>query len=135
MTLPHIERAKKVWEEFFQGNIAAGLELYRDDVVIHFSGRHKFSGDVKGKEALMDYYVKFFEAFPGFQMEPHAITGDEDHLIQLVKTTYVQGDESQTDNMAIISHIGDDGKIVEEWWQDGDQYAVDEFVNRFYPPE
>jgi hypothetical protein len=133
MTLVHVERAKKTWEEFRSGNIAAVFEQYDDNVLVHFSGRHKFSGDVKGKEALMEYFANFITAFPGFNMEPHAITGDLEHLVQLVKATYVHGDESITDNMVVISHLNAEGKIVEEWYQDGDQYMVDEFVGRFYP--
>lgn len=133
MTHPHVERAKKVWDEYINGNIAAAFDEYDDDIVVHFSGRHKFSGDVKGKEALMDYYSQFIMAFPGFNIQMHSVTADDEHLVQLVKTTYVVGEELLTDNMAIISHINKDGKIVEQWYQDGDQYAVDEFVGKFYP--
>jgi predicted SnoaL-like aldol condensation-catalyzing enzyme len=135
MSFEHVERAKEVWKEFESGNIAAVFDELSDDVVVHFSGRHKFSGDVKGKDALMDYYSNFLTAFPGFQMGLHATMGDEDHLVQLVKVTYVHGEESITDNMAIVSHVGSDGKITEQWYQDGDQYMVDEFVERFHPKE
>ncbi len=135
MTFAHVEAAKKAWEEYNTGNISAVFDRYADDVVVHFSGRHRFSRDVKGKEALLDYFVEFTKAFPGFHMEPHAILGDEEHLVTLVKMTYVHEDAQLTDNMVVISHIDPEGKTVEEWYQDGDQYAVDEFVGRFYPPE
>jgi ketosteroid isomerase-like protein len=135
MSLAHVEEAKKAWEEYNTGNISAVFDRYAEDVVVHFSGRHRFSRDVTGKEALLDYFVEFTNAFPGFHMEPHAIMGDEDHVVTLVKMTYVHEDASHTDNMVVVSHVGPEGKIVEEWYQDGDQYAVDEFVGRFYPPQ
>lgn len=135
MDLAHVEQTKKTWEEYATGNIAAVFDRYDDDVVVHFSGRHRFSGEVKSKDALLDYFVEFTKAFAGFRMEPHAIMGDDEHLVTLVNMTYVYEDQEHTDHMVVISHVGADGKIVEEWYQDGDQYAVDEFVGRFYPPD
>lgn len=133
MDLVHVEQTKKAWSEYDTGNIAAVFERYHDDVVVHFSGRHRFSGDVKSKDALLDYFVEFTNGFPGFHMKPHAIMGDENHVVTLVNMTYVHDDQEHTDRMVVISHVGADGKIVEEWYQDGDQHAVDEFVGRFYP--
>lgn len=135
MAFAHVEAAKKAWEEYNTGNISAVFDRYTDDVVVHFSGRHRFSRDVKGKEALLDYFVEFTNAFPGFHMEPHAILGDEEHLVTLVNMTYVHGDAQLTDHMVVISHVDPEGKTIEEWYQDGDQYAVDEFVGRFHPPK
>lgn len=106
------------------------VELYHPDVTLHYSGRHRLSGDYHGTDAVLELFRQSREAFHGTQrLDLHDVVAGDRHAVALLAATAELRDSSVRWNRVVVFHV-EDGRIAEQWIIDGDQALVDEVVGR-----
>ncbi len=113
-------------ESFNKGDLDRVGDLLADDVVIHFPGRNPASGTKRGKEEVMSFFRMMMERAGVGQIPPdvHDVMVGAKGAIALM-TRRVAGIDA---TVAVVYEI-QQGKIVEVWPHERDQYAVDEALN------
>jgi uncharacterized protein len=82
-----VERARRAYEAFGKGDLAAVGEFLADDAVYHISGNSPLSGDYKGKDAIFVFGKIMQETDGTFRLEVHDILANDDHGVVLVRPT------------------------------------------------
>jgi ketosteroid isomerase-like protein len=114
-------------EALGRGDLPAAMSFYTDDVVFHYPGRNRLSGDHAGKEAVMAMLDTAFQLTKGsFKPEVHDILASDDHVAALV-TVHAERDGRRVSWDSIdLFHVRD-GKLSEHWVHEVDQDLVDRF--------
>lgn len=124
---PHVILLRDGYTAFAKGDLDYIREILAEDVVHSVSGRSKISGKYRGKDQVLEFYVRVFEMSGGtFRSEPYAFLADVDHGVALVHTTAERAGRTLDDHGADI-HRFVGGQIAEIRYLAGDQHAVDEF--------
>lgn len=110
-----------------RGDIPTAMSFYSDDVVFHYPGRNRLSGDHAGKEAVAAMLGTVFQLTKGsFKPEVHDILASDDHVAALV-TVHAERDGRRVSWDSIdVFHVRD-GKLSEHWVHEVDQDLVDRF--------
>jgi uncharacterized protein len=109
-------------------DVAAIVDCFADDVVIHVPGRNPLSGSHRGKaEVMTRLFQAWEEAFGSLQIRVHDVLVTEDHVVMLSDRT-AQREGTEVDMRAASIYHCRDGKIVEAWLMEWDPYALDEFL-------
>jgi uncharacterized protein len=125
---PNVARIKDGYAAFAKGDFAALNDLFAEDLLWHVAGRSQLAGDYRGREAVYGFFAKLMEVTEGsFHLDLHAVLADDDHGVALVVATASRGGRSITVNEAHVFHLRD-GKVVEFWDAQTDQYALDELI-------
>ncbi len=105
-------------------------ELLDDDVVWHWGGRSRVSGDYRGREAALGLLRGFQElTSQSLQVEPLDVLEGDDYLMSFTRVTAEQPDGQSLDVvMADAMRFGADGRVLEFWTLSNDQRAVDAFI-------
>lgn len=105
-------------------------ELLADDVVWHWGGRSRVSGDYRGREAALGLLSGFQElTSQSLHVEPLDVLEGDDYLMSFTRVTAEQPDGQSLDVvMADAMRFGKDGRVVEFWTLSNDQRAVDSFI-------
>jgi uncharacterized protein len=126
MAHPNAELARKGFEAFAAGDVAAMDQLFADDAKWHFPGKGPACGDFEGKEAIFGSFAGIPQATDSFAQEIHAILADDEHVVALVKTTAVAGGKTLRYDSVFVFHVSG-GKMTEGWVTPVDQATFDAF--------
>jgi ketosteroid isomerase-like protein len=112
---------------FNEGNLDRVGELLADDVIVHFPGRNPISGEKRGKDEVMSFFKTMMERAGVGSLPPdiHDVLASDDRAVALM-TRLVAGINAP---VAVVYEIRN-GRIVEVWPHERDQYAVDEALSR-----
>ena len=122
------ELIRRGYEAFNSGDMGTLQQLFTEDAVWHVGGRGRFSGDKRGREAILGYFGQLAELSGGtFRAELHDVLASEDHAVGLHTTTGQRGDKNLRVNTVIVFHMRD-GKVIEAWDHATDTQTLDEFV-------
>jgi uncharacterized protein len=125
---PNVARIKDGYAAFAKGDFAALNDLFAEDLLWHVAGRSQLAGDYRGREAVYGFFGKLLEVTEGsLHLDLHAVLADDEHGVALVVATASRGGRSITVNEAHVLHMRD-GKVVEFWDANTDQYAFDELI-------
>jgi ketosteroid isomerase-like protein len=127
MAHPNEDLVRRGFAAFGTGDIATLRELLADDTVWHVGGRSPITGDYKGKDEVLGFFAQLAERAGGtFRVDVHDMLANDEHVVALVKGTAERQGKTLNDNGVQVFHVKD-GKVTEEWFHPGDQYANDEF--------
>ena len=124
------ERAELVrrYFETVHRNPAETFALYSPEVVLHYSGGHRLSGDHRGPAKVTELFTRSRQAFGGSQrLVVHDVLAGDDHAVALLSASAVLAGREVTWNRVVVFHAAG-GLITEQWILDGDQQLVDGLI-------
>ena len=127
MAHPNEDLVRRGFAAFGTGDIATLRELLADDIVWHVGGRSPITGDYKGKDQVLGLFARLAERTGGtFHVDVHDMLANDEHVVALVNGTGEREGKTLNDKGAQVFHV-QGGKVTEEWFHPGDQYASDDF--------
>ena len=126
---PNAEKFARALEAFGRGDMATlAAEHFAPDIVWHMAGRSPLAGTYKGVEDVFGLFGRMMELSAGtFAVAPHAILGDDDHVVLLAQTSGSRPDGRRLDvSECLVIHVVD-GRETEVWHSQYDRDAWDEF--------
>jgi ketosteroid isomerase-like protein len=109
------------------------LASLADDAVWHVGGTHRFSGDYRGREAILGYFDGVRqETTDSMQLKPLEVIADERYGAAFLRVTAERHERRLDTVVADAFRFDDDGRIVEFWAHSADQSAIDEFVDQHF---
>lgn len=110
---------------FNERDFEPGSKLFADDVILHYPGKNRIAGDHIGKSGLLDFWNKQIDLTGGsFKGEIVSVLQGEGNLVLVMKiSTEV---DNKTYSWRRINHYHVvEGRVVEGWIYEGDQYTAD----------
>jgi ketosteroid isomerase-like protein len=112
-------------EAFNRRDLETVTKLFSDDVVLHCPGKSRVSGTYQGKPGLLEFWQKQIELTGGsFQGNVISVCQGEGSLILVMEVIVDHADETLSWQRVNRYHVSD-GRIVEAWIYEGDQYVAD----------
>jgi ketosteroid isomerase-like protein len=112
-------------EAFNRRDLETVTKLFSDDVVLHCPGKSRVSGTYQGKPGLLEFWQKQIELTGGsFQGNVISVCQGEGSLILVMEVIVDHADETLSWQRVNRYHVAD-GRIVEAWIYEGDQYVAD----------
>ena len=119
---PNATAYRRAADAFRVGDLRAIEDLVVQDVVWHVPGRHRWAGDIRGRDALLAWLRAL--APIGFWLREHDVFGNDDHVCAL---SYMgarrEGVDVET-RVVSIFHFRS-GRQVERWFFPEDAAAWD----------
>lgn len=125
---PNVAAARAAIEAFSKGDVETMATGLADDAVWHVPGSNRFSGEFRGKAAVLERFQQMGAA--GVQTsidEIHDVVGGDDHVVALVRLRLSSGDTSATANAVWVMHTAD-GKMLEFWGLNDNQGEIDRVI-------
>lgn len=124
----NVERARRAYRAFDEGDMATLNELMTDDTVWHIGGQTPLSGDYRGRQAVFGFFQRVMELSGGtFKLEVHDVLANDDHVVALVTERAERHGKTLTSRAAHITHVDGEGRTKEFWAFFDDMRAVDDF--------
>jgi uncharacterized protein len=102
--------------------------LLADDAIWHVGGTHRHSGDLQGRQAILDYFDTVAQETDGtLELHPVEVLADERHGAVFLRVTGRRGGAELDVPMAEAFTFTDGGVIGEFWAHAADQAAIDRF--------
>jgi uncharacterized protein len=117
--------------KFYDARAGNDIEVVRsflpDDVVWHEPGQSEFTGELRGKDAVLRMIEKAREITGGtFKLNLHDVLANDEHVVALINWTAKRGEKTIEGREAAVYHVRD-GKIAEAWFLTDDSRSVNEF--------
>jgi hypothetical protein len=98
---------------------------FGDDVTWHSPGTNRFSGQFRGRVAVMERLAQMREAGLSTRFDVHDVVANEEHAVALVHLHLEVADGRRYDQPQVqVAHTRD-GRIVEFWTMNQDQAVLD----------
>lgn len=119
------EAIAQLIEAFNQRNLEPGSKLFSEDVILHCPGKSRISGDYHGKAGVVEFWQKQINLTEEtFQAEVVAVSQSEGNLILVIEISVDKDDQLYT--WRRVNHYKVvEGRVVEGWIFEGDQYTAD----------
>lgn len=106
---------------------AVGRSL-AEDAVWHVGGTHPFSGNYRGRDAILGYFDRVGSETGGtLRLEPIELIASDDRGAAFLGVTAERAGEHLDVTMAEAFQFDDEGRIREFWAHATDQAAIDRF--------
>ncbi len=131
MAHPNEDVVRAYLRAFNEGDLETVEAALDDGVVIHFPGRSPLAGEKRGKQEVIPFF-KAMMTRVGVASVPadiHDVLANDNHVVVLI-TRSVAGIKAP---VVMVYHVRD-GRIIDVWWHERDQYAVDEALSRLIQP-
>lgn len=126
----NIEMARKGYQAFNELHIEEAMETIHDDIVWHAGGNGPLAGEYKGKQAVMELFMKYGQLTEGTsEFDVHDILASEDHTVVLGTASATRHGRTHTSRFVDITHANEHGQAKEFWRFVEDQAADDEFLS------
>jgi uncharacterized protein len=117
------------YEAFIAGDMVWMNEHLHENIVWHVPGHNVFSGDHKGREAVLAFFAKSVSlVLPEFDI--HDITASDDHVVAILSITWRRNDNGETlegERIVQIFHVLN-GEALEVWTLAEDPARFDQFI-------
>ena len=124
---PNAATLREGYAAFAEGDFPRAVQNWHPDIVWHVAGDGPLSGDYKGKEEVMGFFVKLQELAEGtFKIEVHDVLANDEHAVALVQVTAQRKGRSLDEHVAHVFHVNDEGQAT-EYWGLGDTLKFKEF--------
>lgn len=108
-----------------QAGIAA---LLADDVVLHVPGRHQLAGDYRGLQGVAGFAAASRSvATGGEQLSVVDVLEGDTFVAALCRVQALRPERQALDNRTVHLTRVESGRVVEIWFHNFDQHAVDAF--------
>src|SRR5215831_7265861 len=112
----NIEMARKGYQAFNEQHLEDAMDTIADDVVWHAGGENPISGEYQGKQAVMDFFMKFGQLTEGtYEADIHDILATADHTVVIGTSTATRHGRTHTSRFVDVIHPDKDGKAKEFW--------------------
>ena len=126
----NIEMARKGYQAFNEQHIDEAMETIHDEILWHAGGESPISGEYRGKQAVMEFFMKFGQLTEGTsEFDIHDILASEEHTVIIGTATATRHGRTHTTRFVDIVHPAADGRAKEFWRFVEDQAADDEFLS------
>jgi ketosteroid isomerase-like protein len=116
---------RRLFDAFAAGDAAEMEETFDDDVTWHAPGTNRFSGQFRGRPAVLERLAQMREAGISTRFDVHDIVANEEHAVALVHLHLEVEDGRRYDQPQVaVAHV-QDGRIVEFWTMNQDQAVLD----------
>ena len=106
---------------------AVGTSL-ADDAVWHVGGTHRFSGDYRGRDAILEYFDRVGSETGGtLRLDPIELMANDDRGAAFLHVTGEREGKQLDVTMAEAFQFDGEGRIREFWAHANDQHAIDAF--------
>ena len=109
---PNATAYRQAAAAFRAGDLPAIEALVDADVVWHVPGTYPLAGDLRGREALIDFLTRVGEL--GFWLREHDVFGNDTHVCALSEMGATRPGVSVSTRVVSIFHFRD-GRQVERW--------------------
>jgi ketosteroid isomerase-like protein len=116
-----IRRYCDAWQ---RGDVAAIVDCYHDDVVLHWFGQSPLAGDHCGKPAALTALMQLQQLADRRLVEIHDVLASDHHAVVLARERFARDGRVVDANRVLVYHIRDE-KLAEAWIYDEDQRALD----------
>ncbi|HVM14324.1 MAG TPA: nuclear transport factor 2 family protein [Egibacteraceae bacterium] len=128
MTHPNVERLRAFLGAYARGDRAALAAALSADAVWHVGGTHRFSGDYRGRDAILTYFDTVGqETDRTLTLEPRELLANDQRGAAFLHVTAERAGRELDTTMAEAFAFADDGTITEFWAHAADQQAIDRF--------
>jgi ketosteroid isomerase-like protein len=117
---------RRYCDAWVSGDLAAIVDCYHDDLVLHYFGRSPLAGDHRGKPAVLLLLARVGQLTNRRLLEIHDVLASDEHAVVLARERFERDGRAVDLNRVFVYHIRD-GKLAEGWFYDEDQRTVDEF--------
>jgi len=117
---PNATAYRRAAAAFRARDLATVEALVDAEVVWHVPGNHPQAGDLRGRDALMDFLTRVGEL--GFWLREHDVFGNDAHVSALSEMGATRPGVSVCTRVVSIFHFRD-GRQVERWFYPEDQHA------------
>jgi predicted SnoaL-like aldol condensation-catalyzing enzyme len=120
------ESIKQLVEAFNQRNLEPGSKLFSEDVALHCPGKNRISGDYQGKSGVVEFWQKQIALTDEtFRAEIVAVSQGEGTLVLIIEISAQKNGKNYS--WRRVNHYKVvEGRVVESWIYEGDQYTADE---------
>jgi ketosteroid isomerase-like protein len=123
---PNAELFRRGYQAFNAGDMDTVRAVFDPNIVWHSNGRNRFSGDQKGIDNTLAFFMELIQASNGtFHLEVHDIVANDTHAVALVTSTQEINGTKYEDLGSHVVHIKD-GKLTESWFFPWNPYQQDE---------
>lgn len=110
---PNAAAYRHAADAFRAGDLETVSALIHPDVVWHVPGTHSMSGDIQGRDALLDWLTEL--RGKGFWLREHDVFGNDDHVCALsVMGARRDGVDVQTRVVSVFHYRS--GRQLERWF-------------------
>jgi ketosteroid isomerase-like protein len=112
--------------EAFAADDVAGMEAaFDDDVTWHAPGTNRFSGQFRGRAAVLERLAQMREAGISSRYDVHDVVANEEHAVALVHLHLEVAGGRRYDQPQVQVVHARGGRIVEFWTMNQDQAVLD----------
>lgn len=125
---PNAAAARTAIEAFAKGDVETMAASIADDATWHVPGSNRFSGDFKGRAAVLGRFQQMGAAGLSTSIdEIHDVVGGDEHVVSLVKLSVSSGEASASANAVWIMHVKD-GMLHDFWGINDNQPEIDRVI-------
>ena len=125
---PNSARIREALDAYARRDFADMREYLAEDIVWHVAGNHRFSGDYRGRKAVLEYFKQAQEVTGGtLSLEVDEVLADDHFGAVALKAVGQRGDRRLSVTLAEAFRFDDQGRWAEFWAVADDQAAVDDF--------
>jgi uncharacterized protein len=125
----NVELARKGYSAFNKADLQTAMSTIADDIVWHVGGNGPFAGDYKGKDAVLDFFMRLGQLTEGsYKANIHDIVANDEHTIAIGTTTATRKGKTRESKFVDVIHPSPEGKAKEYWHFVEDQAADDAWL-------
>jgi len=111
-------------DAWLAGDLAAVVDLYHDDLVLHYGGSHSLTGDHVGKDAALTALLTVQARTERVPVAVLDVMASADHATAWVRERWtVDGEQRELTRVLVYRVAG--GRLAECWLYDTDTELVD----------
>jgi ketosteroid isomerase-like protein len=127
---PNVRLARASLEAFMRGDVEAMASSLADDVVWHAPGVHRFAGEFRGRDEVVDRFRRMAAAGVASVIEEiHDVVGNDEHVVALVILRIDAPEGSVPTRSVQVMHVVD-GRVVQFWSMNDRQDEIDHVIGR-----
>jgi predicted SnoaL-like aldol condensation-catalyzing enzyme len=112
-------------EAFNQRNLEPALKLFSEGVILHCPGKNRVSGDYHGRSGVVEFWQKQIALANDTLQGVVIATSQGEGILVLVMEISVESGDQQFSWRRVNHYRVEDGRIIECWIYEGDQYTAD----------
>ena len=111
-------------EAWLAGDLGAVVELYHDDLVLHYGGNHSLTGDHAGRDAALAALLTVQSRTDRIPVAVIDVMSSGDHATAWVRERWTVDGEQHELTRVLVYRVAD-GLLAECWLYDNDSALVD----------
>ena len=128
MTSTTGEIVRTYTDAWLAGDLTTVLDLYHDDLVLHYGGSNPLTGDHHGKDAAITALLTVQAKTERVPIEVIDVLESDEHASAWVRERWIVEGEP-VELMRLLVYRVADGKLAECWLFDHDQALVDRVLS------